>query len=336
MSSYSIGDLARSFALNRQSGTTRNALSTLSQELATGLKKDTSAAVKGDMSRLSDWQRQIEIGELRVKTMSEAMAVAEVKTAVFDSLSGQLISLANEVDVSNSSNLANSVGRLSESFDHSFRSVVNQLNTSIGGNYVFSGEASNQRTLATADDILSSARSALAGSVTVSDYFNRLDTWMDDAIGGFEAVAYLGSDENANTVRLSDTEKTYIPGRANDTAMKSIIKNLIAGALANDTTIAMPASNISLIQSSVSGGLRNAESQLTELHASLGRVQEQISNAQSENAAQISVSKVARLDLLSVDPFETATALRQAENQMQMIYELTARTSKMSLLEYLR
>ena len=42
-----------------------------------------------------------------------------------------------------------------------------------------------------------------------------------------------------------------------------------------------------------------------------------------------------RSDILAVDPYETATALTQAEASLQNLYALTVRLSRLSLTDYL-
>mgnify|MGYP006193710875 CR=1 FL=1 len=57
---------------------------------------------------------------------------------------------------------------------------------------------------------------------------------------------------------------------------------------------------------------------------------------QARNSAEITALELARAKIVSVDPFEAATKVKEAQTQLEMIYAVTARLSSLSLMEYLR
>ena len=62
----------------------------------------------------------------------------------------------------------------------------------------------------------------------------------------------------------------------------------------------------------------------------------QIDAAQARNANESFALQIARNDLVSADPYETASKLQETEAQLEMIYTITARMTRLSLLDYMR
>jgi len=74
---------------------------------------------------------------------------------------------------------------------------------------------------------------------------------------------------------------------------------------------------------------------LTALQARLGVAQERISSAEIRNAAESSALQIARSDLLAIDPYDTATALQATQTQLETLYSITARLTRLNLTDYL-
>ena len=81
--------------------------------------------------------------------------------------------------------------------------------------------------------------------------------------------------------------------------------------------------------------MTGAATGLIARQADLGLLQETAERATARNAAETTALSLARSDILSADPYETASALTQAEASLQNLYALTARLSRLSLTDYL-
>ena len=53
------------------------------------------------------------------------------------------------------------------------------------------------------------------------------------------------------------------------------------------------------------------------------------------NAAEASALQIARNGLVAADPYDTATAIQAVQTQIETLYTLTARLSRLSLTDYL-
>jgi len=94
------------------------------------------------------------------------------------------------------------------------------------------------------------------------------------------------------------------------------LKNLILVTIAGDETLGLDSSEKTSLLDTASNGIRTASAQMIELEADVGHV----------------VSS----NILGIDEFEVASKLQQAELQLEKIYTVTARSARMSLLEFLR
>ena len=82
-------------------------------------------------------------------------------------------------------------------------------------------------------------------------------------------------------------------------------------------------------------GLLSGQNQLTGIRANLGFAESRIDQSIARIEAGVASLSIARRDLVSVDPFETATELENVQFQLESIYTLTARTSRLTLLNFL-
>ena len=71
------------------------------------------------------------------------------------------------------------------------------------------------------------------------------------------------------------------------------------------------------------------------LAARIGTVEAQIEDASSRNSAEATALGILRSANGSVDPYEAATRLENARAQLESLYLVTARVSRLSLVEFL-
>jgi len=65
-------------------------------------------------------------------------------------------------------------------------------------------------------------------------------------------------------------------------------------------------------------------------------IEAQIDGATARNTAESSALELARAELIAIDPYKAATDLTSVQTQLETLYALTARLSRLSLVEYLR
>ncbi|OZA12697.1 MAG: flagellar biosynthesis protein FlgL, partial [Rhodobacterales bacterium 17-64-5] len=82
--------------------------------------------------------------------------------------------------------------------------------------------------------------------------------------------------------------------------------------------------------------LLTSEDSRIALAARIGTAEAKVEAARTRNAAEETALGILRSDLGSVDPYEAATRLEAARNQLESLYLVTARVSRLSLTEFLR
>ena len=79
-----------------------------------------------------------------------------------------------------------------------------------------------------------------------------------------------------------------------------------------------------------------SQGELAVLQAHIGTVESRIEDAKIINSAEGAALDLARSEMLGVDPYETATKLENTQTQLETLYALTARLSRLSLVDFLR
>lgn len=336
MTFSSIGDLASSFLLRNSGASVRNRIEVLGQELTTGLASNTRKHLRGHFESISGIERQMSSSQVRQKTLAEELIRTNGQEAVVENLRNLTIDLANDGDISKDSSVPIVIDGFSDIARSTLDQVLSMLNATFAGQSVFSGSRTDSPAFSATEDILSSLQSAIAGSISSSDVINQIDNWMNDPVSGFVGDAYLGDLQETRLVRVAKDSTLEVPTSANEPGVREMIRSLAIAAMANDPSISLSDQSKKNLISESSLGLRQAHFNLTGFQASIGYAQSEISRAQTQTNAELATSEQMKLSLLGVDEFETATRFQEAEMQLEKIYTLTARTARMSLLEYLR
>lgn len=331
----SVGDLSRFAQLRQSNAALKSRLAVLSKEVATGQKSDLPAALGGNMGRLAQVQTRLALFETFGRNAALAQSEQDgIQTALQGiskiswSRSTQMLSAAmmNET----------SLDTLSNQIKQDLHSVVGMINTDVGGRYMLSGTAVTVPPLSQPDEILNLARAQISGLTDPADITSALDAWIDsDAAGGFAQAAFHGNSDAPSTGVGPDVTLVH-DVNALDPAIKTVLKGLILGALASEPSLGLSSVGKGALLGQAGQRMAQGGSMMTGLQAKIGMQQERIQEAVSRNAAEASALSLARSDMLSADPYETASALTQTEANLQNLYALTARMSRLSLTDYIK
>lgn len=335
MALTSIGDLARGFTLRTRNAELNQTLTRLQTEVVTGKAADPVAHLDGHTSYLSriegDLVRAESFGtsarEVQIMTTTMQTALTRVGDASED-LVGSLsttVSAAGAGDVSVAAAEARGV----------LESIVSALNTSIGGRQLFSGTAVKTAPLASADRLLSELKTGLAAATSPADAAALADDFFNSPGGGFETLIYQGASEGLAPVRLGAGEAADLNLRADHSAFRETLKHVSLAALADDPGLALAPSDRQAVIKGAMDGLLAGKDARVALQADLGVAEERIDKARSRIESETTALKMARNELLAIDPFEAATELQGVQSQLETLYEVTARTSRLSLANFL-
>ena len=79
----------------------------------------------------------------------------------------------------------------------------------------------------------------------------------------------------------------------------------------------------------------SASSALTSARTVVGVAEAAVSAARTRNSAERTSLETARLGMVAADPYDTSTALKAVQTQLETLYALTSRLSGMHLTDYL-
>ncbi|PUB11551.1 flagellin [Yoonia sediminilitoris] len=330
----SVGDMAQQFVSMRNSGTIKSDLSRLAQSLSTGRVTDVSATLGGQTTQLSgiNYSLELNVGYAQIARetgmqLSTMQIMLEKVDAARSQTSSDLLILNNvstpqQVDVS------------AAAARGTFESMVASLNTRLADRSLFGGVETEGLVLATADDMLADLQTAIGGATTTAAIGAAIDFWFDDPAGGYATMGYLGDTGAPVQKRLSADRVFEIDARADDGAIRDVLKGAAFAAMANDLPAISQQTKSELLQES---GLRLFASSdgLAAMQSRIGFVEARVEQTTIELTSQKTALSMAKNDLISADPFETASRLSAVQLQLETHYSVTARLSQLSLLGYL-
>jgi flagellar hook-associated protein 3 FlgL len=334
MQTLSLGDLSQSLILNRHSLRLKTALQALSTESTTGMAANQTARLHGNFAQIAGIETSLTLLAAYRNVTAETQIMADIMQKSIKTVQDQsdlgaafLTIEAGEVPVK-----INTLGlQAAQGLD----TAMMALNASLGERALFSGQQSDHTALASSDTLLSSLDAAViaAGAMSAATVEAAVTAWFDNP-AGFAAVIYRGGPP-LDPVQVSADQTAQLDVTATDPAILATLKGLALGALLSRGVLA--GSDISRADLAKRAGqqLMVAQVPMASLAAKLGMVQAAVQDAGTRNDAEGSLLQRARLSLLSVDPYETASKYQETQNQLQTLYAITARASRLSLVDFL-
>lgn len=331
----SVGDLSKNLQLRRDTGRIKTDLARLTNELSSGIDSNLVNRFKGNFGPLAGVERGL------ARSESFLVVIAE-RQLVFSSQQVSITNLRALGDVSTSLLIApdTSDPTLVESAGQDalsrFSSAIANLNAQSGGRSIFAGTTTDRPAVADAEVIFDEieAEIALVGAVTADAIASIVSDWF--AIGGgYDTLGYIGGAAEQSGPRISEGEISPSSPTADEDAFRAFLSGLATGALLGRGVLATEPQEQGRLARISSLRLFEADASLVNLQARIGTSEAQIERARSEVLAESGSLQLARIELIGIDPYETAVELQSAETQLQTLYSITARLSGLSLTSYL-
>ncbi|MGH1463871.1 MAG: flagellin [Cognatishimia sp.] len=331
-----IGDLSRNYVTRLHSARLKSQLTQLTQEVGTGMVAQKTRHLRGNIAPLTAIERSIEILTSHQRAGQEAKNLADSKQTILANIQDLSAEFASALLPAAQSHQRDAFDINASDATTHLRAIISDLNSSVGGRALFSGTEVDTAALASADTILAEIRLAATGSTTISDFLTAIDTWFFASGGGFETTGYLGGANDLVPMDIGANKSVDLSQRADDTALRNIMRDLAVVALSNDAAFEFNIAELKSITTTASNNLHGSMADLTTYRAALGTTQSHIDTVLTQNSAQKTAQMISRNALIAVDPFETATKLENVQFQMESLYAVTARLSRLSLVAYLR
>lgn len=335
MRSLTFGDLASTFASTRFNANLKITVQTLSQELATGERADRGTAKTGDLRPIAALAAAQQTNQAYATVVVEAAQMATAMQAAFDVVGDHATELATALLTAASSENAVMIDTTAADAKNKFSAVLSALNTRTADRYSFSGTTLNSPALADMSAIVTSLQTAIAADMTAADVVATVDSWFDTAGGGFETVAYLGGSAATSGIKLSENDQVDLAVTAADPKVREVLKGFALASLVHNGTLNGDISERAKLSRHAGEKLLSSQTDMSALRARLGTAEAYIEDVTVKNAAQSTALELARSELVAAEPYETAAALQSAQTQLETLYALTARLSRLSLADYL-
>ena len=335
MQTFSVGDMATSLLLSRQGASLKSAMQTLSTEATTGLASDQTAKVKGNYVPISGIESSLTQLAAYSSVTSETQVITNVMQVALGTISDQASSLGSAMLAGTTSNSTIVVDALGVQAAQKLQTVMAALNTKVGDRSVFSGVKSDQAAVGSADDLLASLQGAItaSGAITSGEVETAVNAWFDDP-NGYTAQSYTGGEALA-PVAIGPGQTAQVDVTAKDPAIIATLKGLALGALLSKGVLAGDSASRADLAKRAGVQLAGSQTIVAQLGARLGTTEATIQNAVTRNDAEKGALETGRLNLLSVDPYETASRFQETQGRLQTLYTLTARASRLSLVDFL-
>jgi len=333
MPQLAIGDLAQALVLSRRNVTLKDSIQALSNEAVTGLVRDKTERVNGDYVPLAGIEATLtQLQAYRSVTTETGMIASHMQIAL-TSISDSASTLSSSLLAAATSNSPSRINTLAFEASQRLQSAMAALNTRMGERSLFAGVATNNSAVADTETMMIALDAAIAGAISSADVETAIDDWFSDP-AGFQAIVYQGGAA-LGPVPVGPDQQVQIDVTALDPAIVSMIKGLAMASLLQRGALA--GSDVARADLAKRAGesLASSQTAFAELGARLGTTEASIVNAGIQNDAQKSALETARLGLLSVDPYETASKLQEAQTQLETLFTITSRMSRLSLVNFL-
>ncbi|KRS11296.1 hypothetical protein XM53_17100 [Roseovarius atlanticus] len=335
MNALSLGDLAHTFLLRRQSAQIKQDLTRLSEELVSGRATDTRTHLNGHFTALADFERELRLLDRHSNTAAEVGAQSAAMQAAMSTVQDRAGALAETMALASAAASPGDTRTVANQAQSELETIIAALNTRVAGRAVFSGVAVATAPLTDAETLLADLRTAVSGATTAADVMAAADTFFDAPGGAFETSIYQGGTTDLSPFDLGSGESVTLSLRADDAALRTVLKNVAVAALADDPGLTLDAGEAKALMQTLSVGALSGQDGVTRLRANLGFAEERIEMASARITSELTSLEVARNALLEVDPYQTATELEAVQTQLETLYTITARSSRLSLVNFL-
>jgi flagellar hook-associated protein 3 FlgL len=333
MALTTVGDMAQAMILSRRNGTLKDQIQTLMTESTTGLSQRQDGRVRGDFVPLAGIESSLRQIEAYRRVATETGAMAGHMQIAIDALSDSTSTFSASILAATSSHAPARIDTLGREAEQRLDAALSSLHMRMGARSLFAGQATDGAAVADGETLLTALDGVIAGALSSADVETALDDWFADPLG-FAATIYQGGDTLA-PVPVGRDQEVAIDVTARDPALVGAIKGLAMAALLARGILS--GSDVARADLAKRAGESLASNQvaLAELGARLGATEATIVAANVQNDTEKSALEIARLGLLSVDPYETATRLQEAQTQLETLFSITARMSRLSLTSFL-
>lgn len=338
MAIQSVGDQARAFALQIASNRLKLSLATLTQEMASGESADIGTRLQGNTRVLSGIEARIAaVGQFQ-RNASDATILTNGVQDVLEGIRQDVTGLGTDLTSDPFLQQNTALGTRTMQIANTLDSVINRLNGAVAGRFMMGGLATGTPPVAPAAEILDRLVTATAGLTIASDVAQVVSDWFDAApgAGGYLDHAYFGTLGTPQQIQVGEGTTIALSSSAASPEIRDMLKGLAMAALPGRGVLATDMGEAATLMRTAGRAIYQADRDMIGEMGRVGLTQQFIAQANHGNTAALSVLSLTRNEMRSVDPFETTAALTEVQSQLEALYAVTARLSKLKLADFIR
>lgn len=333
MTRISVGDASLTNILARQGAELRAQVQRASIEVTTGRQTDVAQALRGDIAPLLAIDASLSRLAAFKTTATDAAFQAGAQQSATAGLSSLAAGITTTLLGARDFPTPAQVNSVASDARARMESVIGLLNTQASGRAAFSGVATDTAPLGTSDNLLDALEVAATGATSAGQVAAAVLNWFSDPLG---YGAFYQGGAPLSPAPVAPGEVADLSTTALDPAIRDTLAGFAMAALIDRGVLAGNAEERARLAQRAGQELLVSEDARIGLAARIGTVEAQIESARTRNAAEGTALGILRSNIGSVDPYEAATRLETARAQLESLYLVTARVSRLSLVDFLR
>lgn len=336
MSWTSLGSLALPFQMQRHGVALRTEMAKHSGELSTGMVQAPQRHLRGDLGALASIESRIsridayDKAIIQNATLLEGAQTSLQRVSVLGSQLSSQVLTAVFTDTG-----AQSYAASAKSAVAAMEDMISAFSLTVAGRTLFSGAALDRGPLPSAQELMAEVSAHVAGLTNAQDVIDALDDFFMQPGGTYETVIYRGEGEAPRAAINDDERAPPLPSAADPAIRSQLMATALAALLDNNAVNLDPMEQRELALATVQAMESNTQA-LTNVQAQIGFGQELLDQRRVRLSVERDALQVSRHSMIGVDEFQSASHLEETRHRLELLYAITARVSRLSLLEYMR
>lgn len=337
MTVNSFGDLATNTLLRNHNARLKADMDRLVSELGSGQVAIRDTSLGGSYRAISGIQSSLERLDAYDLASTEAEGFVDAVQTALEAIQKSSGALSITLLTASEAGTAAHANAVSGSAKQDFEAAIDRLNGNYAGRSLFGGQATDRPPVAASADILAALESEISasGASSAEDIATVISDWFAVG-GGFDTQGYLGSSETLAPMTVGSGRSVSLKITAQDQEFRDTLAGMAMAVMITSPAISASPEQQNELASIAGNKLINANQDLIVTRAAIGTHQQAIENAKVEAKSERSAMDMALSKIVEADPYERAVRLKEVETQIEMFYSLTARTSSLNLMNYLR
>lgn len=360
LSHIGVPDVLALSRLGRAQADAKRNLEQAQTEMTTGEAQDRHRATGGDLTRVMALERSVSTLDSRTPLLAMARSRAEGTQTALETIQKGTEGMGLEMLRNITTGDLSSAKITARDSRAALGQVLGALNTQLSGRHLFAGAGTGAPmpdpaalladieavfTLSETEQLTATDGLSLDARIEANlDLYFTKGSVIDvdpDPIAvderSFDALFAGGDDPMAAPpVELADGEHLSYAIRGDAAQLRAMIRGLATAATTVEHFAGTDETTLSAMLDRSGTRMMAAYDDITKLRATLGLAESRIEEAQTKTTAERTALVRARADLIGVDEYAAATRVVELETQLQAIYAMTARSTQLSLLNFLR